>query len=211
MNFVIAIDGHAASGKGTIARAISKCFGFSYLDTGLIYRALSKIALSKSKAPLSTKELVKIARSFSSEFLKLKNLRSDEVGTYASKIAAIPEVRRELSRFQRNFALESEGAVLDGRDIGTVIFPDAQLKFFITADLEIRAERRYQELLKWDRLVNFQKVRSDLSKRDHLDSSRRHAPLKISKDAYLIDTSELSIETAVAQVTTLVKKALEKN
>ena len=204
MVFAIAIDGHAASGKGTVAKGVAKFFGYSYLDTGLIYRALAQIALSKDRVKFSKKDLINVARSFRPEYLDLKNLRSDEVGNYASEIARYPEVRFELIKFQRNFVKESNGAVLDGRDIGTIILPNAQLKVFVTADLNIRARRRYNELYQKDKSIIFEKVLADLSKRDQQDSEREYAPLKISNDAHLIDTSELSIEASIAYVVNLV-------
>ena len=211
MTFVIAIDGHAASGKGTIGKGVAKHFGFSYLDTGLIYRAVAKLGLLTGKAPLPKKDLIDLARSFKLEDLELEDLRSDEVGTYASQIATVAEVRSELFNFQRNFALKSKGAVLDGRDIGTVIIPDAQLKVFVTADLSVRAERRYGDIKRRVNKVNYDKVLADLSKRDRLDSSREHAPLKITSDAHLIDTSELSIEASIAYVIDLVDRVKAKN
>ena len=211
MTFIIAIDGHAASGKGTIAKGVAEWFGFAYLDTGLIYRSVAQQALLKGKKGLlSKKALINIARSFKPEYLELENLRSSEVGNYASKIASIAEVRSELVNFQRDFANKSQGAVLDGRDIGTVIVPDAQLKLFITADLNIRAERRYKDLHQRDKSITFLQILDDLSKRDCIDSSRQYAPLKISKDAHLIDTSELSIEASIDFVIDLVKRLNEK-
>ena len=211
MTFIIAIDGHAASGKGTIAKGVAEWFGFAYLDTGLIYRSVAQQALLKGKKGLlSKKSLINIARSFKPEYLELKNLRSSEVGNYASKIASIAEVRSELVNFQRDFANKSQGAVLDGRDIGTVIVPDAQLKLFITADLNIRAERRYKDLHQRDKSITFLQILDDLSKRDCIDSSRQYAPLKISKDAHLIDTSELSIEASIDFVIDLVNRLNER-
>ena len=211
MTLLIAIDGHAASGKGTIARGIAEHFDLSYLDTGLIYRAVAQLAMLQGKKRLSKKELIDLARGFKPKYLELESLRSDKVGVYASKIAAIPEVRSELINFQRNFALNSSGAVLDGRDIGTVIIPDAQLKVFVTANLNIRAKRRYKDLSKRVDGTNLKKVLDDLSKRDQLDCNREHAPLKITSDAHLIDTSELSIEASIAYVINLVKRVKAKN
>lgn len=206
MAFLIAIDGHAASGKGTIAKSVAEHFNFAYLDTGLIYRAVAKIALSDPQGSLSKKTLIGIARSFDSEYLKLENLRSDEIGIQASRIATIVEVRKELVKFQRNFAEKGNGSVLDGRDIGTKILPHAQLKMFITADLNVRALRRYRELKKSNNKLTLDKVMDDLSQRDWLDSTREHAPLKISEDAYLIDTSELSIEASINYAIDLVNE-----
>ena len=211
MTFIIAIDGHAASGKGTIAKGVAEWFGFAYLDTGLIYRSVAQQALlNRKKRLLSKKAIINIARSFKPEYLESENLRSSEVGNYASEIASIAEVRSELINFQRDFANKSQGAVLDGRDIGTVIVPDAQLKLFITADLNIRAERRYKDLHQRDKSITFLQILDDLSKRDCIDSSRQYAPLKISKDAHLIDTSELSIEASIDFVIDLVKRLNEK-
>ena len=210
MTFVIAIDGHAASGKGTIAKGVAQHFGFSYLDTGLIYRAVAQQAMLKSTKPLTSEGLVHIARNFKLKYLELENLRSSQVAIYASEIATLPEVRLELMKFQRNFAFKSQGAVLDGRDIGTVIVPTAQVKFFITADINTRVERRYQQLLKDEGAISSKSVLEDLSKRDRLDSDRLHSPLKISTDAHLIDTTELSIEASIAFATRLVEQVKEK-
>ena len=210
MSFVIAIDGHAASGKGTIAKGVATYFGLPYLDTGLIYRAVAQLAQERQR-PVLKEELIDIARSFKPEFLELENLRSDEVGIHASKIAAISEVRSELIKFQRNFASKYEGAVLDGRDIGTVIVPDAQVKLFITADLKLRAKRRFKDLFESGIDTSLEVVLNDLRKRDLLDSNRLSAPLKISDDAHLIDTSELSIEASIVYVVDLVRSLKKGN
>ena len=210
MSFSIAIDGTAASGKGTIAKAVAQHFGFSYLDTGLIYRAVSEVALRRGNGKLYDSQAIEIAQSFKREYLELDNLRSDETGNNASRIAAIPEVRLELIKFQREFASRAEGAVLDGRDIGTVILPNAKLKIFVTADLNIRAERRYQDFLKSQISISLERVLKDLSERDHRDRNRQHAPLKISSNAHLIDTSELSIEAAITHAIGLVESAKQK-
>ena len=210
MSFTIAIDGTAASGKGTIAKAVAQHFRFSYLDTGLIYRAVSEVALRRGNGQLNDSEAIKIARSFKHEYLELDNLRSEEVGNNASRIASIPEVRSELIKFQKEFSIKGEGAVLDGRDIGTVILPNADLKIFVTAELNIRAERRYQDFLKSQISITLERVLKDLSERDHRDSNRQHAPLKISSNAHLIDTSELSIEAAIDYAIGLVKSSRQK-
>ena len=205
-NFRIAIDGHAASGKGTIAKSVADHFGLSYLDTGLIYRAVAQLALLKGNNSLARKDLIDIARSFKFEYLELKNLRSSEVGVYASKIAALPEIRSELIKFQKNFASRDKGAVLDGRDIGSVILPDADLKIFVTAHQSIRAQRRFEELKKFNDSITLPQVLEDLSKRDWLDTTRENAPLKLSSDAHLIDTTELSIEASIASVIKLAEE-----
>ena len=210
MPFTIAIDGTSASGKGTLARGIAQNFGFSYLDTGLIYRAVAQVALLKGKGQFYETDVIEVARSFKSEYLKLDNLRSSEVGNNASRIASIAGVREELVKFQREFAQKGDGAVLDGRDIGTVILPNADLKIFVTAELNIRAERRYRDFLNSKTSITLAKVLEDLSERDHRDSNRQQSPLKISSDAHLIDTSELSIEAAIAHAIKLVKLVRKK-
>ena len=211
MSFTVAIDGHAASGKGTLAKGLARHFGFSYLDTGLIYRAVAMVALLKGDGQLLDANVIEVAQSFKYEYLKLDNLRSSESGNNASKIASIPKVRSELLKFQREFALNGDGAVLDGRDIGTVILPNANLKIFVTADLNTRAERRYKEFLNFNTGITFAKVLQDLSERDQRDTHRGHSPLKMSRNAHLIDTSELSIEASIARAVKLVNLAKEKS
>ena len=211
MCFTIAVDGTAASGKGTLSRGIAQHFGFSYLDTGLIYRAVAKAALLKGNGKLYDSKAIEVARYFKLAYLELDNLRSREAGINASSIARVPEVRAALLTFQRQFALKGEGAVLDGRDIGTVILPNADLKIFVTADLNIRAQRRYQDFLNFETDITLEKVLVDLSQRDCDDINRQHSPLKISKNAYLIDTTELSIEAAITCAIDLVNRKKEKN
>lgn len=206
MSFVVAIDGPAASGKGTVAKGIARHFGFSYLDTGLIYRAVANLALKGGNGILLDLEAIKVAKLFKADYLNLKYLRTSEAGTNASKIANIPEVRDELIKFQRNFSLNDNGSVLDGRDIGTVICPSADIKFFITASLSVRAKRRYEELIKEKNKVSLDEIVADLQSRDYRDSSRENSPLKISYDAHLIDTTELSIEAAIARAINLVNQ-----
>ena len=206
MSFVVAIDGPAASGKGTVAKGIARHFGFSYLDTGLIYRAVANLALKGGNGILLDLEAIKAAKLFKADYLNLKYLRTSEAGTNASKIANIPEVRDELIKFQRNFSLNDNGSVLDGRDIGTVICPSADIKFFITASLSVRAKRRYEELIKEKNKVSLDEIVADLQSRDYRDSSRENSPLKISYDAHLIDTTELSIEAAIARAINLVNQ-----
>lgn len=206
MSFVVAIDGPAASGKGTVAKGIARHFGFSYLDTGLIYRAVANLALKGGNGILLDLEAIKVAKLFKADYLNLKYLRTSEAGTNASKIANIPEVRDELIKFQRNFSLNDNGSVLDGRDIGTVICPSADIKFFITASLIVRAKRRYEELIKEKNKVSLDEIVADLQSRDYRDSSRENSPLKISYGAHLIDTTELSIEAAIARAINLVNQ-----
>ena len=206
MTFVVAIDGPAASGKGTVAKGIACHFGFSYLDTGLIYRAVANLALKSGNGILRDIEAINIAKSFKVDYLHLKDLRTREAGTNASIIAGIPEVREELIKFQRNFSLNDKGSVLDGRDIGTVICPEADIKFFITASLSIRAKRRYDEFIKEKNKVTLNEIIVDLRSRDDRDISRDNSPLEISDNAHLIDTTELSIEAAITRAINLVNQ-----
>ncbi len=191
MRFTVAIDGPAAAGKGTISRKVAEHFGFAHLDTGLIYRATGARVLD-GQDPL------KAAAFLRAEDLERDDLRTPEVADAASRIAAVPEVRDALINFQRDFAGRDGGAVLDGRDIGTVICPDADVKLFVTASPEIRAERRYQELSAKGLDVTRDGVLEDVNARDARDAARAQAPMKAAEDAVMIDTSELSIDDAVA-------------
>lgn len=185
MIFTVAIDGPAAAGKGTISRRLADQFGFAHLDTGLLYRAVgAKVA--DGVAP----EMA--AQNLTAADLARTDLRSHTAGQAASKVAVIPEVRSALVTFQREFARQSGGAVLDGRDIGTVICPDADLKLFITARPEVRAHRRYLELGGDEALIL-----NEIIERDSRDMSRADAPLRAAEDAVVIDTSDLEIEAAV--------------
>ncbi|SMX31479.1 (d)CMP kinase [Actibacterium lipolyticum] len=191
MSFTIAIDGPAAAGKGTISKAVAAHFGFGHLDTGLLYRAVGRKTLDGMPA-------IQAAQSLTADDLKADDLRTGHVAQAASKVASIPEVRAALVDFQRAFARRSGGAVLDGRDIGTVICPDAEVKLYVTASDEVRAERRYLELSANGHAVTREGVLEDLRERDARDSERATAPLKPADDAYLVDTSGLSIDQAIA-------------
>jgi cytidylate kinase len=183
--FTVAIDGPAAAGKGTISRRLADQFGFAHLDTGLLYRAVgAKVA--DGAAP----EMA--AQNLTAADLARTDLRSHAAGQAASKVAVIPEVRSALVTFQREFARQNGGAVLDGRDIGTVICPDADLKLFITARPEVRAHRRYLELG-----GDEAQILNEIIERDSRDMSRADAPLRAAEDAVVIDTSDLDIEAAV--------------
>jgi cytidylate kinase len=183
MPFIIAIDGPAASGKGTIARALASHFGFHHLDTGLLYRATG----AKGGDPVAA------ARSLQASDLDRPDLRSAEAGQAASRIAAIPEVREALVAFQHRFAAQEPGAVLDGRDIGTVICPDAAVKLYVTASDQVRALRRAAELG-----ADADEMLTQLQERDRRDSERETAPLRLAPDAVLLDTSHLTIPEAIA-------------
>lgn len=208
--FVVAIDGPAASGKGTIARNLAKHFGWPYLDTGLVYRAVAKNLVKKQldQNPLNA---VREAKDLSIEDLQQEGLRAPEISQIASVVASIPEVRKTLIEFQRNFARKGEGAILDGRDIGTVICPDADIKFFITASQKVRANRRYQELLDQGEEVTYQEVFDTLVERDLRDSTRKNAPLIQSEEAILIDTSDLNAKQSTELVIAKVELGLRDN
>ncbi|MBT9384568.1 cytidylate kinase [Pseudooceanicola sp. CBS1P-1] len=191
MRLTVAIDGPAAAGKGTISRAVAEAFGLAHLDTGLLYRATGARLLEGLEA-------IEAARSLTPEDLARPDLRSPDVARAASQVAAIPEVRAALVDFQRAFARRQGGAVLDGRDIGTVICPEAEVKLFVTASDEVRAQRRYEEMLGQGHDVTFEGVLAELRERDARDAARASAPMKAAEDAVLIDTSTMTIEAAVA-------------
>jgi cytidylate kinase len=194
--FTVAIDGPAASGKGTISRAVAAEFGFAHLDTGLLYRAVG----AKGGDPAEA------ARSLTAEDLKRGDLRTAEAGQAASRVAADPEVREALVDFQRAFARRAGGAVLDGRDIGTVICPEAEVKLYVTASDEVRARRRHAELAAEGSALDFQTVLAQIRERDARDADRDAAPMKPAADAHLLDTTELAIAAAVAEAVAYIKK-----
>lgn len=200
MSFTVAIDGPAAAGKGTISKAVAAHFGFAHLDTGLLYRAVGARVLAGA-APVAA------AQALDPVDLESDDLRTPQVAQAASEVAVIPEVRAALTAFQRGFAKRSGGAVLDGRDIGTVICPDADVKLFVTASPECRAERRFQELLGKGTGVTFDTVLADVKARDARDSGRVTAPLVPADDAVMLDTSELSAEQAIAAAVKIVGTA----
>jgi cytidylate kinase len=202
VSFTVAIDGPAAAGKGTIARAVAHRFGLAHLDTGLLYRAAGRRTLEGIGPVEAAKALT--AADLEDE----AGLRTQEVGQAASRVAAIPEVRAALVDFQRAFATRMGGAVLDGRDIGTVICPDAAVKLFVTASDAERARRRHAELAAKGHDVTPRDVADDLRRRDARDEGRLDAPLKPAADAHVLDTSELSIDEAVAAAIDIVAERL---
>jgi len=204
MQFTVAIDGPAAAGKGTISKAVAAHFGFAHLDTGLLYRGVGKKALAYSRTSYYPEVAEQLARELTADDLKADDLRTAEVAQAASKVAVIPEVRAVLLDFQRDFAKRDGGAVLDGRDIGTVICPDANVKLFVTASAEVRAYRRFLELSGKGEDVTFKGVLADVVARDTRDRERSSAPLIAADDAILIDTSKMSIEEAVQTAITKV-------
>ncbi len=191
MSFAIAIDGPAAAGKGTISKAVAAHYGFAHLDTGLLYRAVGARTLAGMDA-------LEAAQTLTAEDLEDDSLRTPDVAQAASKVAVIAEVRAALVDFQRAFARRAGGAVLDGRDIGTVICPNAAAKLFVTASHEVRAKRRYEELTGKGLETDYDTVLADVIARDERDMNRAEAPLKPAGDAVLVDTSDLSIEAAIA-------------
>ena len=198
MQFTIAIDGPAAAGKGTISRALAEAFGFAHLDTGLLYRATGM----KGGDPVAA------AQNLTPADLGRDDLRTLDAGNAASVVAVIPEVRAALVDFQRRFARQSGGAVLDGRDIGTVICPEAEVKLFVTASAETRARRRWAEL--GEGAPAFETVLAEVVARDDRDMNRADAPLKPAPDAVVIDTTDLTIAEAVARARELVAAKLPK-
>ncbi len=189
--FTVAIDGPAAAGKGTIARAVAAEFGFAHLDTGLLYRAVGAMVLAGA-------EPVSAARALDPARLEDADLRGQAVAEAASRVAVIPDVRAALVEFQRRFARREGGAVLDGRDIGTVICPDAEVKLYVTASAEARAERRWRELCERGQAAERDVVLEEVRARDARDAGRATAPLRAAEDAVVIDTSAMSIAAAVA-------------
>ena len=198
----MAIDGPAAAGKGTIALKLAKIFDFSYLDTGLLYRAVASKTLETGIFP----EIV--AQNLNEKDLLKSNLRDLNVAKETSRIAAVPEVRLALMDFQKDFSKKTEGVVLDGRDIGTVICPKADVKFFISADPNVRAERRFNELHARGIKTSLKIVYEEILVRDRMDSNRELSPMRKADDAFLIDTSNLSIIEAINIAKKLVDKVI---
>lgn len=198
--FCVAIDGPAAAGKGTISKAVASQFGFAHLDTGLLYRAVGAKVLH-GMDPLAA------AQTLTPRDLEADDLRTSAVAQAASKVAVIAEVRAALVAFQRQFAAREGGAVLDGRDIGTVICPEADVKLFVTASAETRAERRFKELSAKGQSDTYEQVLADVQARDARDAGRAEAPMVAADDAVLLDTSDLSIEDAVAQAVATIERS----
>ncbi len=201
---IIAVDGPAASGKGTIARALAKHYRLPHLDTGLLYRAVATRVLRDGMDPSREADCV-AACDFNDSLLDDPWLRTDEAGQTASIVSAHPLVRSALLRRQRKFAQQPGGAVLDGRDIGTVIAPDADAKLFVKATPAIRARRRHTELAKAGSSVTYDRVLADIRARDERDSSRSTAPLTMAADAAPLDTTTLSIEVAIERAIAIVE------
>ncbi len=200
---IIAIDGPAAAGKGTLARRLAVHFDLAYLDTGLIYRAVGKKVLDAGADPEDAEASEAVARALQATDLETQGLRTDETAQAASKVSAVPGVRAALLEFQRDFAAYppdgKKGAVLDGRDIGTVVCPDADAKLFVSASTEVRAERRLKELQERGLEAIYARVLEDMKERDARDSSRAASPLEPAKDAHQLDTSTLDADQVFAK------------
>ena len=210
-NFIVAIDGPAASGKGTLARRIAIHYGIPHLDTGLTYRAVAKALLDQG-FPLDDERLATQAAEHINLLSMDKNILSaHEIGEAASKVAVMPAVRRTLVDVQRKFANKLPSSVLDGRDIGTVVCPDAAIKLFVTASPEVRARRRFDEITARGLSANFEEIFRDIKQRDERDMSRNDSPLRPAADAHLLDTSEMSIETAFLAAKKLIDHALAQH
>ena len=195
---IIAVDGPAAAGKGTVARALARHFGYHFLDTGSLYRMVGLAVLRAGQDPADHAAAAAAARALDPKNYRDEDLRGETVGAAASVVAVIPEVRAALLHFQRAFARKQPGAVLDGRDIGTVVCPDADVKLFITAAPEIRARRRMLELAKQGELVDYATMLAGIRARDERDSTRATAPLVAAAAATIIDTTGMDIDQAVA-------------
>lgn len=200
---IIAVDGPAAAGKGTIARALARHFGFHFLDTGALYRMVGLAVLRAGHDPANTAEATRAARALDPSGIDDRDLRTEAVGTAASVVAVVPEVRTALLSLQRDFARKEPGAVLDGRDIGTVVCPDAEVKIFVTASPEVRARRRQAEL----EAPSYDAVLAEIRARDLRDSQRATAPLLPAPDAIILDTSDLDIAAAVTAAVAIVDAA----
>lgn len=211
MGFIIAIDGPAAAGKGTLSRRIADTYGFPHLDTGLTYRATAKALLDRGLALDDEALAEKTALEIDLAGLDRSVLAQHEIGEAASKIAVMPSVRRALVEAQRAFSRRDPGAVLDGRDIGTVVCPDAAVKLYVTASPEVRAKRRYDEIVAQGARADFAAIFEDVKKRDERDMGRADSPLKPAVDAHLLDTSEMSIEAAFQAAKTIIDAALNSN
>lgn len=207
---IIAIDGPAASGKGTLARRIAAHFGYGCLDTGLLYRAVARDVMERGHSLEDEAFAARIAQTLDPASLNDAGLRLPGVGDAASVVAKFPAVRRALLEFQRNFAAQEPGAVLDGRDIGTIVCPDADAKIFVTAALEVRAQRRFEEMRRLGEPVSLEDVTNVIRRRDARDAGRADAPMRRADDAILLDTTNLDIEAAFEAAVELITRKIHQ-
>ena len=212
MTKVIAIDGLAGSGKGTIAKNISSFYNFPHLDSGMLYRSVAYLCHKGGENVFDEKRVLKYAQNLNIEEIDVDKLRTEEIDQISSKISSFSSVRESLKIFQLNFKKihsDKSGIVIDGRDITTVIFPDAEIKFYVTASLKDRANRRFEELVLNNPKIDKKLVIKELQKRDQRDMERSTAPLKIAKDAIVIDTSNLTIEEVNSKVQREIEKVIK--
>lgn len=203
---IIAIDGPAASGKGTLGKRLADHFGYAHLDTGLLYRAVARVLLDRDVALTDRDAAARVAQELDVTHLDDERLRGAQMGEAASVISAYQPVRDALLAFQRQFAGQPPGAVLDGRDIGTVVCPHADVKLFITASAEERARRRHRELLSRGETTDYEIILNDIRRRDERDMTRSNAPLKAADDALTLDTTHLDADQAFQAALELVKR-----
>ena len=203
---IIAIDGPAASGKGTLAKRVAEHLGYALLDTGLLYRAVARDVAVRGIDPENETAVAQVARALDLSTVADDALRGPGYGEAASVVAKWPAVRAALLELQRTFARRKPGAVLDGRDIGTVVCPDADVKIYVTASPEVRAERRYKERLTRGETAVLETVLADIRRRDERDSSREAAPMRPAEDAFLLDTSNLDIEAAFEKALAVISR-----
>lgn len=210
---IIAVDGPAAAGKGTLAKRLASAFNLAYLDTGALYRATALAVLKSGALPSDEAAAERASARLDLNLLTDPNLRAEETGDAASQVAAMPAVRANLLTFQKDFAQDppgnTVGAVLDGRDIGTVVCPDADLKLFVTASAEERAKRRFRDEHARAGTADFEAILADVKARDARDMSRKDAPLRPADDAHLLDTTLLDIEAAFDQAASLIEEILK--
>ena len=213
MKFIVAIDGTAASGKGTLAKKTANHFGFKYLDTGILYRVVAYYLKSAEiHSEISKQNVQDSLRLLINKDFQLSHLRNEEISLKASIISKNKIVRDNLLTYQREFAIQEGGTVLDGRDIGTVVCPNADIKIFVDADIEIRAKRRYDQYLKknLNSNLNLSDIIDDLTKRDYIDKNRQLSPLVSAKDAYLLDTSNITSDDGLKKIIQIISRKLEK-
>ena len=211
MKFVVAIDGTAASGKGTLGKKIAEHFGFHYLDTGILYRVVAfSLKYDSDFSKISAQKVQNALNLLTNKNLNITSLRNEKITQKASEISNNKIVRDSLLSYQRDFAFQNGGSVLDGRDIGTVVCPDADVKIFVDADVKIRAKRRYDQLFINNKDLHLKNILNDLSKRDNLDTNREFSPMVPAKDAFLLDTSNLTVEEALKKIIVIISKKLKK-